>query len=197
MKNNGFVLAEFVIALPLLILLLFALGEITYKIFSTMYNQAADYILETEAHEVLEQISTEAKAAHSAEIKQAIGGKDIQEIFFNYHVVGNNLSKDYFKKSDFNSSTADIVDLIYTRRFTVGATETGGYHVYAERMENGPKKNPISGGNVLGDTTVTKLKFTSTKKLLHIELEMQSVVTDKKIKVATSVFMPACEEMKP
>ena len=195
MKQKGFVLAEFAIALPLLILLLFALGQMTYKIFSIARTQSADYVLENEAQNILQRISDDAKSAHSVEIKQAVGNDkyELQEIFFNYHVIGNNLSKDYFKK-DYNSFTNDIVDLIYTHRYTVYLPERGGYRVYAERMKNGSKTNPISGGNFFGDTTVTKLKFTQPKeKILHIELEMQSLVTEKKFKVSTSVFMSACE----
>ena len=191
MKQNGFVLAEFVIALPLLILLLFSLGQMTYKIFSIAKTQSADYVLENEAQRVLERITDDAKSAHSVEIKQAIGGKEIQEIFFNYHVVGNNLSKDYFKK-DYSSYTNDIVDLIYTHRYTVNHSQTGGLHVYAERKKDGS----ITGDNFLGDTSVTKLKFTQPKEnILHIELEMQSLVTGKKFKVSTSVFMSVCENV--
>ena len=196
MKQNGFVLAEFVIALPLLILLLFSLGQMTYKIFSIAKTQSADYVLENEAQRVLERITDDAKSAHSVEIKQAIGGKEIQEIFFNYHVLGNDLkpAKDYFKDKTFESSILKVVDLIYTSRYTVGATEGHGYYVYAERKANGAKVNPISGGNFFGDTTVTKLKFSQpSENVLHIELEIQSLETYKKFKVSTAVFMSACE----
>lgn len=196
MKQNGFVLAEFVIALPLLILLLFSLGQMTYKIFSIARTQSADYVLKNEAQRALQRITDDAKSAHSVEISQAIGSYEIQEIFFNYHVAGNDLSKDYFKK-DYSSFTNDIVDLIYTHRYTVHQPQTGGRHIYAQRMdkEKGKKvTSPITGGNFFGDTSVTKLKFSLPKKnILHIELEMQSLVTEKKFKVATSVFMSACE----
>ena len=184
MKQQGFVLAEFAIALPLLILLLFALGNMTYKVFSIARTQSADYVLENEAQNILQRIADDAKSAHSVEIKQAIGGKEIQEVFFNYYVVGGN-------------TTNDIPVVIYTRRYTVSLPEKGGYRIYAERMKNGPTTNPISGGNFFGDTTVTKLKFTQPKeKILHIELEMQSLVTEKKFKVSTSVFMSACEKVE-
>ena len=168
----------------------------TYKIFSIAKTQSADYVLENEAQRVLERITDDAKSAHSVEIKQAIGGKEIQEIFFNYHVAGNNLSKDYFKK-DYSSYTNDIVDLIYTHRYTVHQPQQGGRHIYAQRMEKGKKvTSPITGDNFFGDTAVTKLKFTQPKEnILHIELEMQSLVTEKKFKVSTSVFMSACENV--
>ena len=198
LKNRqGFVLAEFVISLPLLILLLFALGQMTYKIFSIAKTQAADYILEVEAQEILERISEDAKSAYSVEIKKAIGDRDIQEIFFNYHVLGNSLTpiQEYFKNSSVNDS--NILDLIYTHRYTVETTSEGGPYIYAERMKSGQKTNPISGGNFFGDTTVTKLKFSQPReKILHIELEMQSMVTKKKFKVGSSVFMSVCEKVE-
>ena len=194
--KKGFVLAEFVIALPLLILLMFALGQTTFKIFQSAKIHAADYVLENEAQEILNRISEDARAAKTVAVKTAIGGKEIQEIFFNYHVLGNDLkpAKDYFKDKTFESNILKVVDLIYTSRYTVGATEGHGYYVYAERKANGAKVNPISGGNFFGDTTVTKLKFSQpSENVLHIELEIQSLETDKKFKVSTAVFMSACE----
>lgn len=184
MKQNGFVLAEFVIALPLLILLLFSLGQMTYKIFSIARTQSADYVLKNEAQRVLERITDDAKSAHSVEISQAMGSYEIQEIFFNYHVAGKGVGR-------------EIPVLIYTHRYTVYQPQTGGRHIYAQRMEKGKKiTSPITGANIFGDTSVTKLKFSLPKKnLLHIELEMQSLVTEKKFKVATSVFMSACENV--
>ena len=205
MKQNGFVLAEFVIALPLLILLLFALGQMTFKIFHIARSQAADYVLETEAQEVLERISEDAKSAYSVEIKQAVGGKEMQEIFFNYRVVGNNLSKDLFKnnsESSFTTYRNDTLILIHTHRYTVNSplisdlsSQNFGLKIYAERKEDDAKVNPITGGNYFANTTVTKLKFSQPKeKILHIELELQSIDTGKKFKVSTSVFMSALQE---
>ena len=200
MKQNGFVLAEFVIALPLLILLLFALGQMTFKIFHIARSQAADYVLETEAQEVLERISEDAKSAYSVEIKQAVGGKEMQEIFLNYRVVGNNLKKELFKNKSavgFTTDRNDTLILIHTHRYTVYLPQNSGYRIYAERKEDGAKVNPITGGNYFANTTVTKLKFSQPKeKILHIELELQSVDTGKKFKVSTSVFMSACEKVE-
>ena len=207
--KNGFVLTEFVIALPLLILLLFALGQITLKIFTFAKNQAADYVLETETQEILERITADARAAQTVKISTAVGNHpDLQEIFFNYRVLGNNLSKDYFQnknKKGFTTSRTDILNLIYTQRYTVSNTRLNtfpnnnphGYYIYAERKPNGALVNPISGGNFFGDTVVTQLKFSqSSQKVLHIVLEMQSERTKRKIKVSTSVFMPNCEKVE-
>ena len=184
--KKGFVLVEFVIALPMLILLIYALGNMTYKIFNLAKNQAADYVLEVEAQEILSQITNDARAAYSVKIKH-------QEIFFNYHAIANNQSADYFK-NNFNSKIEDLVDLIYTSRYVVRATETHDKYIYRERKEDGPVVNPISGGNFFGDTIVSELTFKRDKKILHITLELQSVVTKHKLKINTAVFMPACED---
>ena len=199
--KNGFVLTEFVIALPLLILLLFSLGQITFQIFHFAKTQAANYVLQTEAQEILERISEDARAARTVEIKKAVGNQeDIQEIFFNFNVTGNNLSKDYFKNKSakgFTTSRPDILNLIYTSRYTVAQISNHPYYVYAERQRNDAKLNPLSGGNFFGDTAVEKLKFSQpSKNVLHITLELKSMVTEKKFKVSTSIFMPACEKLE-
>ena len=179
--KNGFVMAEFVIALPLLILLLFSLGSMTFQIFKLAKAQVADYVLETEAQNILNRITEDARAAYSVKVKSAVGGGKIDEIFFNYCTVTN--------------SPQMMAALKTPRRYTVGATGSHGYHVYAERQEKGAKSNPISGGNFFGDTTVTLLKFSEpSENVLHITLELQSTMTDRKFKVNTSVFMPACKE---
>lgn len=197
-KNQlGFVFVEFVIALPLIVLLIYALAQMIMQISPLGQKQAIDYTLENEAHEILEQITRDARAACYAEVRQAVGGREMEEIFFVYRVAGNNLSKDYFKNKSYNNyNTHDIVNLYYTHRYTVGATENHGYQIYAERLQNGPKRNPISGGNFLSDTTVTELTFSQpSDKVLHITLELQSIETDRKFKINTSVFMPACEKI--
>lgn len=197
-KNQlGFVFVEFVIALPLIVLLIYALAQMIMQISPLGQKQAIDYTLENEAHEILEQIKRDARAASYVKVRQAVGGREMEEIFFVYRVAGNNLSKDYFKNKSYNNyNTPDIVNLYYTHRYTVGATENHGYQIYAERLQNGPKRNPISGGNFLSDTTVTELTFSQpSDKVLHITLELQSIETDRKFKINTSVFMPACEKI--
>ncbi len=198
-NQRGFVFVEFVIALPLFVLLIYALAQMIMQISSHLsHEQAADYALENEAHEILEQITRDARAACYAEVRKAVGNEEIYEIFFVYRVVGNNLSKDYFKNKSYNSNTRDIVNLYYTHRYTVGATEGHGYQIYAERLRDGPKRNPISGGNFLADTVVTELKFSQpSEKVLHITLELQVAEKniDRKFKINTSVFMPSCEKI--
>ena len=190
-NQRGFVLIEFIIALPLVALLIYALAQMIIQLPKFSTSQAADYALENDAHEILTQITRDARAATYAKVRRAVGNEELYEIFFYYSVL--------------STTSGQIVNLKTPHRFTVGATETHGYQVYAERLEDGAKRNPISGGNFFADTTVTKLKFSTHKsdvdedkigKLLHITLEVQSISTDRKFKVSTSVFMPACEEIE-
>lgn len=203
-NQRGFVFVEFIIALPLIILLIYALAQMIIKISDFGKRQAAEYVLENEAHEILEQITRDARTATYVKVKKAIGNEKLYEIFFVYRVEGNKLSKDYFKNKSYNSNSRDIVNLYYTHRYTVGATETHGYQIYAERLYDGPKRNPISGGNFLADTVVSELTFSTRKedfnsekigRILHITLELQVAEKDidRKFKLNTSVFMPSCE----
>ena len=52
-RNGGFVLVEFAIALPLLILVMYGLAIVSMKIFSLGKEQLADYVLEAEAQYVI------------------------------------------------------------------------------------------------------------------------------------------------
>ena len=193
LKNQrGFVLAEFIIALPLFVLLIYALAQIIMQISTFSQKQATDYVLENEAHEILEQIKRDARAATYAEVSRAVGNKEIYEIFFYYSALSD--------------SPARTTNLKVPHRYTVGATDTHGHQIYAERLKNGPKVNPISGGNFLADTVVTELTFSTHRsdvyedkigKLLHITLELQVAEKNihRKFKISTSVFMPACEKI--
>jgi len=179
--KNGFVLIEFVIALPLLILLLFALGKLTFELFQMSRVQVADYVLETETQRILDRIVEDAKAAKYVEIKKVRTNEEFQlyEIFFEYQVA--------------TSAQPMAVAVRAQRLYTPSAMAGHGYYIYAERQQHGNKSNPISGGNFFGDTQVTQLKFSvPSDKVLHITLEMRSSLTGRKIKLNTSVYMSAC-----
>ena len=182
-NQRGFVLIEFIIALPLVALLIYALAQMIIQLPKFSTSQAADYALENDAHEILTQITRDARTATYAKVRRAVGNEELYEIFFYYSVL--------------SETSGQIVNLKTPHRFTVGATKTHGYQVYAERLEDGAKVNPISGGNFLADTTVTQLKFSQpSEKVLHITLELQSVETGRKFRLNTSVFMPACEKIE-
>lgn len=197
-NRKGFVLVEFVIALPLLILLIYSLLHITLQTIEFARINSAEHILESEAQYVIERISHTARAAKSVQISKAVGNKNIDKIIFVQHVLGNGVdAKRFFKNTNMSSNVSSAIDLLDTRFYTVYAPANQGYHVYAERKissNNSSVTNPITGNSFLGDTTVTELEFTRKEKVLHITLELQSLETERKFKVSTAIFMPGYED---
>lgn len=201
-NRKGFVLVEFVIALPLLILLIYALGKMTVQILGFAKNHAAEHVLESEAQYVIERISHTARAAKYVTISKAVGNREIYRVAFVQHVLGNGVNvKNFFKNKSASSSIVDAIDLLDTRFYTVQRPiGQGGYRVYAERKistDYSTKTNPITGGDFLGDTSVIELSFkNSSDKVLHITLELQSLETGRKFRVSTAVFMSGCEKLE-
>ena len=194
-NQKGFVLVEFVIALPLLILLIYSLGNMTVQAIRFARIHSAEHVLESEAQYVIERISHSARAAKSVQISKAVGNMNIDKIIFVQHVLGNGVDeKIFFRNIKKSSSIVDAIDLLDTRFYTVYAPNNQAYRIYAERQPNGRPNNPITGNNFLGDTTVTELKFIRADKVLHITLELQSLETERKFKVSTAVYMPGYED---
>lgn len=184
-NQRGFVLIEFVIALPLLILLIYSLTQMIIQTSRIIKNQVADYVLQNEAHEILEQITRDARAACSVEYA---GNVKNETIIFVFHALTQNSTV----------PTADVRDTRRYIRHSKNYTEPI-YHLYAQRQQT--VTAPISGNNFLSDTSIEKLEFSTHAsegigKILHISLEIKSMETERKFKVNTSVFMPACEEIK-
>ena len=185
-SQKGSVLIEFVIALPLIILLLYGLAQTNLKIVDNAKEQVADYILEVEAHDVLTRITQDLRAASSVERQSRFNhnGIDIDTLTIKYHAITNN----YHNHSD----AVKVIDIIDTRVYVV----SNSYTLNAKRRDDGKNFNPITGGNSFGDTVIRKLKYTKLdERVIHITLEMLSVKTNRRIKVSTAVFMPACEKM--
>ncbi len=179
MNQRGFVFAEFVIALPLLILLLYTLGTLTLKTMKIAREQVADYTLETEAQEVIDRITTDARAAHSVEIKN---WNFAERVKFICHV--NNPDRDY------------LYDILDTRIYAVDSPDGGFFCVYFKHQDNELHRNPITGKNSFGNNFVTELSFyVIAPKVLHVTVEMESIVTHRRVKFSTAVYMPACKKI--
>ena len=179
-SQKGFVLIEFVLALPLIILLLYGLTQSTFMIFKAAREQAADYVLEVEAHEVLTRITQDLRAASSVERKSRFNHDDIDidTLTIKYHAIKYDAGK--------------IIDLIDTRVYAV----SNAYKLNAKRQDDGTYLNPITGDNFFGDTVIRRLKYSKLDdRVIHITLEMQNLQTNQRLKVSTAVFMPACEKM--
>ena len=179
-NQRGFVLIEFMIALPLILMLLYGLSQTVLTIFSTAKTQAADYVLEVEAQDVLTRITKDARAACYVKREIAYSGQNIDTLVIKYNSIKV-------------EGSADIVDVTERRVFKVGKTIR---RLQAKRTNDSTFLNPITGGNFFGDTVITCLKYSKLgERVMHIELEMKSSATQKFIRLSTAVFMPACEEM--
>ena len=177
-NERGFVLIEFVIALPLIILLLYGFSQTTLKAYDSEKNHAADYELEVEAQEVLTRIVEEARTASYVKRKKRFGNMDIDTLLMEYHAIKNDDGK--------------IVDVIDHRVYVV----SDNYKLNAKRQNDGVYLNPITGGSSFGDTVIRKLKYSKpADKVLYITLEMESLTTGQHINLSTAVYMPACKNM--
>ena len=188
-NQKGFVLIEFVIALPLILMLLYGLAETTLQIYRLAKAQAADYMLAVEAQEVLTRITEDLRAAKSVTCYSSgvyaysEGISDCDNIEIKFHTI----------KKD----AAQIIDVIDTRVYTVAKVDTVHSSYIYRQHQNGYHSSPITGGNFFGDTEVTFLKYEKIGyRTLHIALEMRSIETKNKIKLSTAVFMPACEKIE-
>lgn len=191
-RSGGFVLVEFAIALPLLILVLYSLAMVSLNIFRLGRDQLADYVLETEAQYAMQRITDVARRAKEVE---TFG--DISMVKFVYHSLRN---------TDYNEPIPNLPNVqyrlyisrdIWETRYFFGqkrADRGDNLNLYAERQGE-IYTNPITGDNYFGDTKLNYLRcaLDEPKKILRIELEMESLLTERKIKIATAVFMPGLE----
>lgn len=183
MNQRGFVLVEFVIALPVLIFLLYALGTLTLTTAKIAREQVADYTLETEAQEIIDRITADARAAYSVKINTR---NTFDEIIFICHTnaQGKNFST--------------LIDELDQRIYMVASASGKPFHVYFKNQDTDAHNNPLTGENSFGNTFVTKLEFSKEflpQKILHITFEMQSLRRNQKVKFSTAVYMPACKEI--
>lgn len=189
MNEKGFVLAEFVIALPLLILLTYSFVFMVLNARDFRSTQAADYILEEEAHEILDRITKDARAAKKISLTTS---DDRMNLEIKFHATSKETQREI----------PDIIDsrfyILYAKKYNF--TEEGQEeikHVYVHRQLVTTPTSPLSGENSSADTTVEELKFTvREKKILHISLKLKSLKTKRIFSVNTSVFMPDCEEVE-
>ena len=196
LNERGFILTEFVMALPILILLLYALGTLTLKTARIAREQVADYVLETEAQEVIDRITQDARAACRVEIRKAVGdiNPNLENIFF----MCDTLTTDIRETQIDGKTVRYFKEIINPKIYFVDNAQGDYFHVYFKHQDNKEHNNPITGKNSYGNTVVTQMKFSGNfleKKILHITFEMKSLITNQKVKFTTAIYMPACEEI--
>lgn len=186
-NQSGFVFIELAISLPLIILLMYGLATVGLKLFELGRNQLADYVLEEEAHYLLERITHQARAAKGVEA-----------------INSQNSAKFFYHTSDEGNIVLTIDDVWETQWYLAHRKKNSQtINLYAKRQDDDSRLNPITGDNSFGETTLVNLKFSELKNdsgedtnVLHITLEMKSLVTKRRIKLSTAVYMPSCEPDK-
>ena len=170
---------ELAIALPLLILLMYTLANVGIKIFEQSEAQLADYVLDEEAHYLIERIVQQARTAKEVEAQN-----DSNSVKFVYRTC--------------DDGTALTVDDVWETQYFLAhrKSDTHAINLYAKRHDDGNYTTPITGDNSFGTTTLVTLKFRELKEdsnVLHITLELESLSTGRRIKLCTAVYMSACE----
>ena len=205
MNQRGFILVEFVIALPILILLLYSLVTLTLTTAKISREQVADYVLETEAQEVIDRITIDARSASSVKIISADTQNPLHEnIIFLCDSLTNKIEAIPVPDENEESGFRHVEyhkEILNPRIYAVHSAKTSADgklypHIYFKRQEDSYYSNPITGENSFGNTFVEEMKFSIDKdaKILHITLTLKSLVTNQKVKFSTAVFMPNCEE---
>ena len=207
LDERGFVLAEFAIALPLLILLLYSLGIVTMTGLKIAREQVADYALETEAQYVVDRITADARTAQSVQIKKANG---FDEIIFYCNTIGEQESDDftvvdgkYYQHREidgfyFESRRYDK-NILDPRIYRVDNRDSAFYHVYFKHSDDNYHTSPLTGDSTFGDHYVTKFEVDRDKlnqKIFHFTIAMKSNVTKQVVEFNTAVYMPVCESFK-
>ena len=175
---------EFAIALPLLILLAYGMATVGVKFFDIGRMQLADYVLEEEVHDVMSRLIYDARAA---KVVYAYNYNDERRVLFRYRMVYNDGSD---KLNDQEESRIYIVK---------GAVGKKGTNMNYKRKISGnePLSNPMTGKNYFGETRITDFEFSApAPNVLRVTLEMQSEVTEHKIRLTTAIYMPGCEIFK-
>lgn len=181
---GGFVFAEFAIALPLLILLLYGLATVGLQIFRLGKIQLADYVLEEEVHDVLSRLIYDARAA-----KKVVADNELRQVTFTYRTINEK------KLAGGGIAAGDVIaDKEEVRAYLVaGEFKEAGSNIQYKHQSLG-LLNPMTGGNYFGETRVTQFKFKRlAENVLRVTLEMQSEVSEHKIKISTAVYLPGCE----
>lgn len=182
-RSGGFVFAEFAIALPLLILLMYGLATVGVKILQLGKAQLADYVLEEEVHEVLSRLIYDARAA---KIVEADNGSSV--LTFTYRTINEIVKNGGTVVGDVIADKEE--NRVYILNGKLG--QENSKINYKRIQEN--LGNPITGDNYFGATRITQFAFDKpAANVLRVMLEMQSEETGHKIKISTAVYMPGCE----
>ena len=174
-NQRGFVLAEFAIALPLLILLTYSLCVIDLRTWGIFNAQVADYVLETQAQNILNMIADDARAASEIHIKK-------DRIVFSCCTHSGS--------GTFKTEDTQRIYAVHT------PNNDSNSHVYFKHGDDDKYNNPLTGKTRYGENYIKSLKFEAINpQVLHITIEMGNTRNNQLVKFSTAVFAPACQQI--
>ncbi len=171
MKQRGFILAEFAIGLPLLMLGLWAMGHLLSSTWTTCRHLIADFTLQMEVRDAMSRIVEDMRAARSLEWDGVLsidvyydrGGEIIES------AVGSNTARR---------------PIFYYR----STNDEGRFCIYRQRQKN-EKSMPITGSDLLSDVEVKKfLPEPIDDRLWRVTIEAESHISEHKFKLMTMVY---------
>lgn len=170
-NEHGFVFAELVIGLPLIVILLLSLNNIFVTAWTNCKYMFADFILQQEVESAMNRIVTDAQIAYDIEPPEQYG-----RLKFYQHEMK---AFDKLKK-----------------RYNNGKP---WYKLKDYRIYHNGESSPITGGNILAGVLVKEFEYHQRKdinkpKLLYVKIEAESSLTHHRIIMTTEVFMRGLQD---
>ena len=153
---------ELVVGLPLIVIMMWSMGHLFTNTWQKCRFAVADFVLQQEMESTLARMVDHAKIAHTVVIED--NGRTLTL----YHCKWASVTD----TPDYNSKYKYFKD--------------GG------RINRGSATNPLTGNDILANSSVTKFncsQISNHKKLLKIQLEAISLVSQHEIKLNTIVFL--------
>ena len=189
-NERGFVLIEFIIGLPLILILLWSLNNLFINTWQKYQYSVADFILRQEMESVMQRMVEDVKRAHYVDMIQ-------DNLYLRYHKLNKsddfaffNANNPELKVIKYDSTLSDSERMEKVRSITSSATEGADYIRNMQEIYYKSTNNPITGESILSKTQVTKFKTELVKdKLLKITLEAKSAVSGHSITLRTKVYI--------
>lgn len=172
--EHGIILLEFVIALPLIVILLWSMSNLFVSSWQKCKCLIADFVLQQEMQSAMVRVIDAAKVAYKFKVD------DGKYVFYYYH-----FNQDVTDAAKFsNGSESDNCHEQYKYFNKEGKIYRG---VSSSALSGEP--NQITGDSLMFNTFVDKFEITQKDKLLKIKLQARSLASGNKILFITEVYM--------
>ena len=168
LDERGFVFLEFVIGLPLMIILILSMSNLFINTFKQCKDMVADFILQQEMQSALVRIIDDAKIAYNVEITK----------------LPYNRVQFWHQQMTEEGKIGDTDE-----------TKTGKpwYKSKDGKIYRNGESSPITGDDFLSDTSISFEPKLINDRLLYIRMTGKSRVSGHSIVLTTEVFMKGCK----